>query len=398
MSTPESISKSYPGNYPADAVAILDAMCFTDGKGLKVLGSMSLRSQQYAGDYDGYEVVKLNEDSDEEALNKLAAKFKVIIKRLRGMKDVYIGDCKAGVIEEWRVLPRSAKVLNGKVEGYNAVASRKKVDELSRAGIITREEAKSAMELLKSPISPTELILAKGKLKFHLVRWTPQQILDGKQTLRDKRVYTLQEAFNSPTISKLDVIGLVQRNRFTDFSVIYEFQNKGKVLNPDEIDIEASLEENILLYKAENNPFKVLKRKFALAKFKGDEQAIKRLSEVLNSDLGRIYHVLGDIGTLKSLLEDHSNQPMEKIRYEIDQFKNRLANVYTLDDYLKREPTILGQLNAALKAPRKDLMLARLEEVSTALEAVLQKNSAPLVGGRLIGLLKAIPSYKPVIM
>lgn len=398
MGAPESISKTYPGNYPADAIAILDAMCFTDGKGLKVLGSMSLRSQQYAGDYDGFEVVKMDESTDEEALNKLAAKFKVIIKRLRGMKDVYIGDCKAGAIEEWRVLPRSARVVNGKVEGYNAVASRKKVDELSQAGIITREEAKSAMELLKSPIRPTDLILAKGKLKFHLVRWTVQQILDGKQMLRDKRVYTLQEAFSSPTISKLDVIGLVQRNRFTDFSVIYEFQNKGRVLNPDEIDIENSLEENILFYKAENNPFKVLKRRFALAKFKGDDAAVKKLSDVLNSDLGRVYHVLGDIGTLKSLLEDHTNQPMEKIRYEIDQFKNRLANVYTLDDYLKREPTILGQLNAALKAPRKDMMLARLEEVERGLEGVLNKHTPDLVGGALMGLLKSIPSYRPVIM
>ncbi len=359
---------------------------------------MSLRSQQYAGDYDGFEVVKMDESTDEEALNKLAAKFKVIIKRLRGMKDVYIGDCKAGAIEEWRVLPRSARVVNGKVEGYNAVASRKKVDELSQAGIITREEAKSAMELLKSPIRPTDLILAKGKLKFHLVRWTVQQILDGKQMLRDKRVYTLQEAFSSPTISKLDVIGLVQRNRFTDFSVIYEFQNKGRVLNPDEIDIENSLEENILFYKAENNPFKVLKRRFALAKFKGDDAAVKKLSDVLNSDLGRVYHVLGDIGTLKSLLEDHTNQPMEKIRYEIDQFKNRLANVYTLDDYLKREPTILGQLNAALKAPRKDMMLARLEEVERGLEGVLNKHTPDLVGGALMGLLKSIPSYRPVIM
>ena len=49
--------KEYPDNYPADAVRILDAMSF--GKGLVLLGSMSLRSQQYAGDYDGFEQVKM---------------------------------------------------------------------------------------------------------------------------------------------------------------------------------------------------------------------------------------------------------------------------------------------------------------------------------------------------
>lgn len=381
----ESVSKRYPDNYPADAIAILDAMSFTEGKGMKILGSMGIRSQQYAGDYDGFEIVELNMASDAAALNHLAAEFKDIIKRLRGLKDVYIGDCKAGVIEEWRIIPK---------EGYNSVASHRRVDEMERNGVITRTEAKEAMNLLKDSLSYTELLEAKSTLKFHLVRWTPQQILDGKQKLRDGRVYTLQEAFNSPTITKLDVIGLVQRNRFTDFSVIYEFSNKGRVLNPDKIDIEKSLNENIVFYKAKGNPFKVLKRKFALAKFKGENEKVKRLSAILNSDLGRIYHVIGDIGTLKSLLEDHVSQPTEKIRYEIDQFKNRLANVYSLDDYLKREPTILGQLNAAVKSPRKDLMLARLEEVEDALQAILTKHSDTLVGGRLIGLLKTIPSYR----
>lgn len=381
----EAISKRYPDNYPADAIAILDAMSFTKGTRMMILGSMGIRSQQYAGDYDGFEIVKLNMASDSDALDYLAAEFKKIIKRLRGMKDVYIGDCKAGVIEEWRIIPK---------EGYNAVASRRRVSEMEQNGVITRAEAKEIMSLLKDSLSYTQRLELKSTLKFHIVRWTPQQILDGKQTLRDGRVYTLQEAFNSPTITKLDVIGLVERNRFTDFSVIYEFSNKGRVLNPDIIDIEKSLKENIVFYTAKKNPFKVLKRKFALAKFKGENDKVKKLSAILNSDLGRIYHVLGDIATLKNLLEDHLSQPTEKIRYEIDQFKNRLANVYSLDDYLKREPTILGQLNAAVKSPRKNLMLARLEEVENALQSILTKHSETLIGGRLISLLQTIPSYR----
>jgi hypothetical protein len=382
----ESVSKGYPQNYPADAVAVLDAMSFTKGAGMKILGSMSIRSQQYAGDYDGFEVVKLNRPTDEEALDELAAEFKEVIKRLQAMKDVFIGDCKAGVIEEWRIIPKDGT--------YNATASRKRVDEMVGADVITRSEAKEAYHILKDSLDPLELIKARGALKYHLIRWLPKQILEGSQTLRDGRPYTLQEAFSSPTITKLDTISLVQRSRFTDFSVIYEFSNKGRILNPDEIDIEKSLKENIVFYKADNNPFKVLKREFALAKFKGQDDKVKKLSAVLNSDLGRIYHILGDIGTLKSLLEDHTNQPMEKIRYELDQFKGRLANIYSLPDYLKREPTILGQLNAALKAPRKDMLLARLSEVETALQAVLNTHARPFIGGRLMGLLKSIPSFR----
>lgn len=382
----EAVSKSYPENYPADAVAVLDAMSFTKGAGMKILGSMSIRSQQYAGDYDGFEVVKLNRATDEEALDELAEEFKQVIKRLQAMKDVFVGDCKAGVIEEWRIIPKD--------DSYNATASRKRVDEMERADVITRSEAKEARDMLKDSLTPLELIKARGQLKYHLVRWLPKQILEGSQKLRDNRTYTLQEAFSSPTITKLDTISLVQRSRFTDFSVIYEFSNKGRILNPDEIDIEESLKESILFYKADSNPFKVLKREFALAKFKGQDEKVKRLTTILNSDLGRIYHILGDIGTLKSLLEDHSHQPMEKIRYELDQFKGRLANIYSLPDYLRREHTILAQLNSALKAPRKDLLLARLSEVESALQAVLNKHARPFVGGQLLRLLRNIPSIR----
>lgn len=373
------VAKEYPTNYPQDAVAILDAMSFTDGRDVKILGSMSLRSQQYAGDYDAFEVVRLPKTSDKAALRKLANKFKVIIKRLQGMKDVYIGDCKAGSIEEWRILPKTAEVIHGKVRGYNAVSCRRKVRELVDQGIISRSEGDDAMELLKSPIKPVDLIVAKSKLKFHLVRWTPPEILRGHKKLRDGRTFTLEEAFSSPTIAKLDVIGLVQRNRYTDFSMIYEFHNGKRVLNPDKIDIATSLRENILYYEHANNPFKVLKRRFALAKYLGDDKTITKLTPILNSDLGRIYHIQGDIGTLLSLLDDHKGLDLEKIRYEVDQFKNRMANIYSLPSFLKAEHGLLGIINSALRAPTKELLHAKLSKIEEALGKQLADNTRKML-------------------
>ena len=53
-----AVERKYPSTYPSDAVAILDAMSFSEGDDVKVIGSMSLRSQLYAGDYDADEDVK----------------------------------------------------------------------------------------------------------------------------------------------------------------------------------------------------------------------------------------------------------------------------------------------------------------------------------------------------
>jgi len=57
-----SDSKEYPTNYPADAIAVLDSMSVTKGKGVELVGSMSLRSQQYAGDYDANDFVPLEKE------------------------------------------------------------------------------------------------------------------------------------------------------------------------------------------------------------------------------------------------------------------------------------------------------------------------------------------------
>jgi len=374
-------SKEFPTNYASDAVRVLDTMSFTNGKSVGLLGSMSLRSQQYAGDYDAFEIVNMKESSDDVALHMLAVRFKEIIKNLKGLPKTYIGDIKAGSVEEWRVLPRKAGVKDGKLVGMDVVASRRKLDELEKAKVISPNEKKYGESLLSGKMTPIKFLEAKQKLKFHIVRWTIEEVIRGSKRLRDGRTFTLEEAFSSPSITKMDVISYVQNNRYTDFSMIYYFRNNGKVLNPDPYDFVDSIKENILYYTKKGNLFKVLKRKFALAKFERDASTITKLTPLLNSDLGRIYHVLGDIGTLIHLLEDERPDP-KSVKFEIDQFKNRLSNVYTLSDYLKEEQTIFGEIESALKDPKQDTLLAKLRTLEDQLERILNENTKRMTKGK----------------
>ena len=379
--------KEFPTNYPQDAVDILKAMSFNDGKGLNIVGSMSMRSQDWAGDYDGYQVATVKERSDAAAAKAFAGQWAANIKKLRAMKDVYIGDIKCGTVEEWRVIPRTARVVDGKVLDYNAVACRKRLDELKAKGVISPAEAKDAAELCKPSPSIPEFLLAKQKVKFHIVRWTPDEIIRGRKRLRDNSIMTLTQAIQTPTIGKMDCVGLVQNSRFTDFSVIYEFRNGDKLLNPDKINITESLREAIMAYSAEGNYFKVLKRRYALAKAENDLAMVRKLTPILNSDLGRLYHVVGDIGTLTNLLE-MPRVPMAKVRFEIDQFIGRLSGIWTMKDYLAAEPEIIGRIHAILKMS-KSKMVDALDRLGNQLEgylqhatkAVVQKAGLPLKGG-----------------
>lgn len=376
MTTPAILrTKDYPEDYPADAVSILDAMAMDND--LTLVGSMALRSQQYAGDYDGYEVVN-KKGNIKSCLVSLRQRFQDNIKKLRLMPNVFIGDIKAGVIDAWRVIPRTAVVRDDKIEGYNSVACNSIVDELLKAKVITELEAKEAHSLLKPQPTIPEFLMAKQTIKFHVLRWSVPEILANYKELRGGGHITLEQAFHTPGITKLDVIGLVGNNRFTDFSVIYEFRCNGKVLNPEKIEIRVSLEESVLAYIAEGNYFKTLKRLFALAKLLNDNQTLEELNPILNSDLGRLYHIVGDINTLVNLLDENKRVPIATIRFEIDQFVQRLSNIYTLDSYLKKDDAIVAEIHRILKLPESKMRLP-LEKLGAELDSILQKSSKPIV-------------------
>jgi len=365
-------------------------MSFEGGKGLHIVGSASVRSQHYAGDFDGYQVVQLSESSDKKAAEKIAHEWRENIKRLRALSHVYIGDIKCGTIPDWRVIPATARLVEGKVVDYNPTQSRKALDMLLQKKVITPAEAKEAAALLKSPDDVASFLRAKQLLKFHVIRWTPEEILRGRKKVRDRVWVTLRDAILSPGMAKMDAIALLENNRFTDFSVIYEFHNKGKVLNPERYDVRESLRESIVAYKHEGNYFKTLKRIYALARHENDLQSVTELTPILNSDLGRLYHIISDIRTLVQLLQ-RKRVPLKEIRTEIDQFIGRLSGIYSMSDYLKGEKEILGRLSSILKMAKGPMSQA-LDKLATQLDGYLQyatkhtmKIPTGLTGGVTVG-------------
>jgi hypothetical protein len=97
---------------------------------------------------------------------------------------------------------------------------------------------------------------------------------------------------------------------------------------------------------------------FALAKAQKNESAVKHLVPLLNSDLGRLYQIVSDLSVLHELLErPTSDTPINEIRYQLDEMKARMGNLYQLRDFLKAEHDIIGQIESALKKknPKADI-------------------------------------------
>jgi hypothetical protein len=174
----------------------------------------------------------------------------------------------------------------------------------------------------------------------------------------------------------MDVIGLVQNSRFTDFSVIYQFRNKGKILNDEPMEIEQSLKENVVGLQEKGQFFKSIKRLFALAKLLNDEAAAKDFSVFLNSDVGRLYQIQSDVGTLIDLLEDYNKVPLETVRFEIDQMVGRLSNVVELHD-----PKQLDLVRHILSLSRNK-MVPSLQKLYDSINSTLQTEAKKFLGIR----------------
>jgi hypothetical protein len=347
------VKKTYPHGFPEDVVKTLKNMSFTDGKTIKLMGTMPLRSQLYAGDYDAFEYVDMDGDR-EKAVHNIVEKFKSIVRNTLKQDKTYIADIKCGSVDDWIVVD----------EDYDHEVSLKKLKELYRNKIITIKEYLTEKKLLKpvSELKRLEVLYVRHEIRHNIIRWKPSEILKGFKILVDGRKFTLEEAVQSRTMTKMDVVSWVQNNRFTDFSCIYVFRNNGNILNvPLDPNAETSIRDNMYVLKSQGNYFKMAKRLFALAKIQKKRRIIENLAPLFNSDAGRMYHVYGDIGTIESLLENNEEVPYSALKLEIDQFKGRLSNV-GLSWFLENESKILKSIEKAESRKTMEEALKELKE------------------------------------
>jgi len=338
------VLKKYPADYSNEVLTVIKAMSFTGGKGVKLVGSYTLRNQVYAGDVDAIELVPI------KSVNECVKRFQDVVKNVVNIPYTYISDIKCGSIEEWRVVPNTAKIVDGKVEGYDAGAIHSKVKHLHDTKIIDDEQFMVAKRMLKNTVNAVEFLALQKELRYNILRWSLKDIVAGYKILQDGRKYTLADGVQSPTITKMDVISWISGNHFTDFEMIYEFKLRGHIINKGLRDIDVAIKESVLLLRREGNYFKMAKRMYALARYFDYKHDVKPLNDLFIGDLGRLYGLYGDANSLKYLIENVDDLPKDKIEYEVDQFVSRLSNV-VIPTYLRREATIMSLVNR-LKNPQ----------------------------------------------
>jgi hypothetical protein len=258
-----------------------------------LVGSASDPKIKYFADYDFVEEVPYSITN--------IRKFQKLIEKLEPL------DIKIGEITEWNLL-RNIQIKN-KVVGYSQEKELDHLDLLKKENIITKEEYENGKKLLKKHLSPIDFIEAYKELRFGLLRWTRQEVLDGKKKLRNEQVITLESACKSSGITKFDII--VELPRYTEVSNIILWKPYATDI------IKENIKNDILVYLDEQNYLKVLKRMYSYDKEKG-----KNIIPILNSDLGKLYILIEQLKTLQMV-----KIPKTKVKIQLNDIRNELLNV-----------------------------------------------------------------------
>jgi hypothetical protein len=187
------MERDFPNNYNIEAARILEALSLTKTKTLRVIGSSAVRPVLFAGDIDSNEIIS-------GSTKKIAKGFQTVIKKLKKIPGVVIGDIKLGGTMEnpkrWKA--NEIERGDGLVEAVEEPGLRK-IDVIApiagryteittvyqfKHELIGRDFAKELMEDLK------EQLREKNYWKA-LKRW-----FSVLRLRKDKKAYDLLPIFN----------------------------------------------------------------------------------------------------------------------------------------------------------------------------------------------------------
>ena len=109
------------------------------------------------------------------------------------------------------------------------------------------------------------------------------------------------KAFPSLDFVKLDLVAFI--GRFAEVSVIYNLTETAQT--PEEY--IASLEKDIKDLKKEGLYYKILKRRFTIAKADKNKKELVRLSKIFNSELGEEYQLLSTLEAIQKVLDSYQD-------------------------------------------------------------------------------------------
>ena len=314
-----------------DTINIINMITLDKRYPPKIVGSFKYIVHEYPADIDLYE----NYHSCcnlEEACNDIVEKFKIIAKQIRMNKDIYLGDFKAGYDKRFEI--DIGTIVNSRLKGYNPYNIRNAILYLFEKRLITKEERDEWLIKVIDTPSIKEYIDLEDIIKSkYIIRWTLQDIINGVKELPAKIQISLKDAISQNSVVKIDLwVRLNQRYvEITNWYMLTFKDADGTTVNlsvkPETY--KSSLMSDIYYYNNNslNKAMKLAKRIWLYAVLKNNKELMTALYPLFGSGASKMYQIVGEIDTIKSILKKIKTPNKEYIIQNMEDWKTRLGTV-----------------------------------------------------------------------
>jgi len=293
-------------DYNNSLTKVMNLMSIT--RKYKVVGSANLRTSEFIQDYDIDSMFKAN-CNEQKILDSLTAKFRRIFSDAYKNPALFITDFKCGYDTSY-----------------------------------PEDDDRFKLRWNKEDMKKGYKILGNGEKKFF------------RDCLMDK------------VRMKLDMIYLLN-GEFIEMSEMYRLNINGRK-NYDDANIEKELKQEIEKYKKEGNYFKVLKRKFSLAKWKGIIK--KDYIDIFNGQPGLLNNLINQLKIIQNIcLQTFRRPKLHEIRGNLQTIKQELSSVYEI--YL---PNFSSKIDSICKKSLNkiyDSLTPIIEKLETQLNKYVKK-------------------------
>lgn len=314
------LKKKLLSSYTNPTIEAIDAITSRNFPETLPVGSYVYRIQKYPGDID------IREDLyavDGDAIGTLVQMIQEIVRQIQQDKNSYFADFKAGTDSQFGISMDT-------VRPEQMIVWLKMLHDDRR---ITDDEYINMKELVVHDPSEQQQDLLKDAVRAkYILRWTPDEILQGYKVLSGGRIKMLADAIQEPEIIKIDTWSWLD-GRFVELSNFLILFANGERTNIEQGDYIESMKHDLTKYLSAHyyNPFKALKRMWVLAVAFGDHEKLDKLNPLINSNTSILYQVVSDLKALKDMVKVIEKPPYSKMSKEVEAMKRRLSNT-NVDD------------------------------------------------------------------
>lgn len=252
-----------------------------------IVGSSAFRSIKYGGDIDLYEIVLLQANDEENAINKIIGFLKQMANRVE-MNKILVSDIKVGIDQEIYKLVEYLGNIDDKafgqvdcffgvIDGYKRDLFISHLNYLLENNIIDEKYNNYLLEIISKTTTMSGYVYSKLysllRKKF-ILRWTLNDIKNGFKDILNAngtfRRVNLSDALKHDTIVKIDFWNDAPDNRMKEVTVIYNFiwkknaKGKQNIIGYEFTNYVGAIKNDIIYYSdpSVGKNTKLLKRMF----------------------------------------------------------------------------------------------------------------------------------------